>query len=333
MMMLTAAVLLSSHSVDAQDGQRDRAAAQALFDEAVELRDQGATQQACAKFEESLRLDPGVGTRFNLADCFERVGKLASGWTHFLEVAAATEMAGQPERAAMARDRAKKLEPRLAKLRIEPVDPAPGLVIRRGGADVGRAQWGTAIPIDPGRYTIEASAAGRRSWSKQVVIAKEGAQVTVTVPALAAAPTDGSGEPGAGSHLPVTGSSGAEDGDGGAVRGTIGLVMGGLGLAGIGVGSAFGLIAMSKKNEVDELCPDETKCTAAGIAINDEAKTAGTVSTIGFVAGGALLVGGLVLWLTAPSGDGEGQKSAAPYLQVLPTVAQSGPAVLLQGAW
>ncbi len=333
MVVLVAVVVLSSHHAGAQDGQGDRAAAQALFDEAVRLRDEGATERACAKFEESLRLDAGVGTRFNLADCFERVGRLASAWTHFLEVAAATEMAGQPERAAAARDRAKKLEPRLARLRIEPVDPAPGLVITRGGADVGQAQWGTAIPIDPGRYPIEASALGRRTWSKQVVIAKEGEEVTIEIPALAVGPADGQGSSAGGSSSGASQPSGGGDDGGGSTLGTIGLVMGGVGLAGIGVGAAFGVIAMSKKNEVDDLCPDELQCTQEGIAINDEAKTAGYVSTVGFAAGGALLVGGLVLWLAAPADGSDGQQSRTPRLHVLPTVGDAGPAVVLRGTW
>src|SRR5262245_37563455 len=52
----------------------DAAAAEALFREGRQLMDSGAIAQACVKFEESLRLDPALGTMLNLAVCEERAG-------------------------------------------------------------------------------------------------------------------------------------------------------------------------------------------------------------------------------------------------------------------
>ena len=142
------AVLGAALTVTPAAAQTDRAAAQALFDQAVQLRDEGQISEACAKFEESLRLDPGVGTRFNLADCMERDGRFATAWSHFLEVVAATEMAGQGYRADVARARAKKLEPKLSKLQLTPTSPVTGMAIKRNGIVVGQAQWDTAVPVD-----------------------------------------------------------------------------------------------------------------------------------------------------------------------------------------
>jgi len=47
----------------------DKATAQALFDQGKHLAAGGNFQEACSKFEESQRLDPGIGTQFHLASC------------------------------------------------------------------------------------------------------------------------------------------------------------------------------------------------------------------------------------------------------------------------
>src|SRR6516165_8666630 len=76
----------------------DEAEARVLFFEARKLVAAGQYSSACPKFEESYRLDPGIGTNFNLADCYEHTGRIASAWARFLDVAASTRAAGQIER-------------------------------------------------------------------------------------------------------------------------------------------------------------------------------------------------------------------------------------------
>src|SRR5512139_1741852 len=53
----------------------DKAAAEALFDEGRKLMAEGKYAAACAKLEASQKLDAGVGTQLNLADCYEKSGK------------------------------------------------------------------------------------------------------------------------------------------------------------------------------------------------------------------------------------------------------------------
>ena len=86
---------------------------------------QGKHADACPKLEESQRLDPGIGTQFNLAVCYEQVGRTASAWSTFLDVAGAARAAGQTEREKVARQRATALEPRLIRLTI--TAPVPSL--------------------------------------------------------------------------------------------------------------------------------------------------------------------------------------------------------------
>lgn len=158
------------------------ATAHSLFVEARAAMERGAYEEACPKFEESMRLDPAVGTQLNLADCHERVGRVGSAWVEFLDAASMAKSSRQADREKLARARAKALEPRLPKLVIDAeATEEPGLDVLRDGATVGVASWGTPIVVDPGSHDVVASAPGKMSW-RTVVDAKEGQTTKVVVP-------------------------------------------------------------------------------------------------------------------------------------------------------
>lgn len=81
---------------------------------------------------------------------------------------------------------------------------------------------------------------------------------------------------------------------------TVGLVVAGVGVVGLGVGGFFGLRAMSKKKDADEHCDGSACRDQAGVDLRHDARSAGTISTIAFVAGGVATAAGVVLYLTAP---------------------------------
>ena len=156
-------VFIHPWSPPARAADTDEAGARVLFAEARRLVAAGNYAEACPKFEASLRLDAGVGTNFNLADCMEHTGRIASAWARFLDVAAATRLAGQPEREQVARDRAAALEPRLAHLTVQVAAPAPGLVVERDDVSLPPSSWGVAVPIDPGAHAIKVTRAGEEA--------------------------------------------------------------------------------------------------------------------------------------------------------------------------
>ena len=60
--------------------------------------------------------------------------------------------------------------------------------------------------------------------------------------------------------------------------------------------------AKSKLDESNESghCHDGNFCDQTGVDLRSDSKSAALVSTLGFVAGAALIGGGAALWLTAP---------------------------------
>jgi len=91
---------------------------------------------------------------------------------------------------------------------------------------------------------------------------------------------------------------------------------------GIGVGAGFGLAAMSRHDDAQKVCPHAC-ADQHGVDLWNSAHTAGTISTVAFIAGGVALAGGAVLWLTGRNETG------AP-----PTQVTLGPGTLgLRGSW
>jgi hypothetical protein len=279
----------------------DEAAAEALFLEAKRLMAEGKLAEACPKFAESNRLDRGAGTLIHLGDCYEKNHQTASAWATFRDAASAAQGLGRSDWEKLATSRAAALEPKLARLTIKVASPAEGITVTRDGTSTTQASWGVPIPVDIGMHVIEATAAGYGSFRATVVVSNDGARQEVAVPALvrsAGSVARSSTEP-ASTGAPPGADTGASDG---STQRTIGFVIGGIGIAGVAFGAITGLVAVGKNNESKQACPNDGACTSsAAVDANDGARRFGTLSTIGFIGGGAATVAGIVLVLTAPS--------------------------------
>lgn len=282
--------------------QEPKAAAQALFDEAMALRKKGASAEACEKLDESLRLDPAPGTKFYLAECLEQSGKLASAWLLYVEVADAMAASGQQKRETFARERSAALAPKLSRLKI--VVPAsarvPGLVVRRDGVVLGEAQWGFAVPVDAGKHKVEVTAPNQAPFTQTVDVQPGGATETIEVPP--AGPI-ADGAPGAcptviaGSTATAIPAAPSGPSIFGGTFGKAGLAAGGIGVVGLAVGGGLGALAIAKQNESNRGPCDLARdvCNREGLALRADALTAAAGSTIAFVAGGVMLAAGVVL--------------------------------------
>ena len=153
------------------------AIAEELFNDAKRLLDQGKADLACPKFAESLRLSPTLGTRLNLARCYEVQGRTATAWGQYKEVIrlGATDM----KRATVAAERVAALEPKLSRVLLNG-KMEPGLKIKLDVDVLDAAILGTAFPIDPGDHQLELSAPGKTTRTIEQVHVTARAEQTQT---------------------------------------------------------------------------------------------------------------------------------------------------------
>lgn len=280
--------------------ESNKAAAEGLFNEARGLMAAGRYEEAIPKLQASQKLDPGLGTLLNLAECYERSGKTASAWAHYREVAARARQAGATERAAYAEQKSRELEPQVSKVVISVATNAAGdaaLTVRRNGQEVDAAELGVAIPMDPGSHVFEASAPGKQPFSVSVDVAANGETKAVEIPVLAdeAAPA----------AVPVSEPTAVVDAGtmkGGSTQRTAGLIVGGVGVVGVGLGTFFGIKAAGSWADAKDGCRDfPYGCSGESQSLEEDARTQGTLSTVSFIVGGVGLAAGAVLFFTAPS--------------------------------
>jgi hypothetical protein len=302
-----------------------RATAEALFQQAVDLMEQKKFSEACEQFAASQELDPALGTTLYLADCYEQTGKTASAWALFQEAADRARRAQQTDREQIANERAASLKGRLSKLelRIPAARRVQGLEIRINDNAVPSASWNTAMPVDPGKTRIEARAPGKKPWSVEVNVAIGPSSQVVEMAELANAPQTMSTDSASAVSAKLAPS------DPGATQRTIGYVVGAVGVVGLAVGGYFGYHAMDLNKQSKAQCraDDPNACTSEGAAMREDAQSAATVSTITSIGGGVLVGTGLTLVLTAPSASST-RASSTPG-----QVASPGFGVQLRGVW
>lgn len=291
-MRVALVVVLLVAGASAAHAQSAKAAAESAFHKAKDLMAAGDTAGACAAFEQSEQLDPQLGTQYNLALCDEKLGKLTSAWINYSEVAAKDVRGGRRDDSAR---RAKALEPRLTRMVISLAAPVPGESVKIGAIDVS-VLAGTASPIDEGSYEVVASAPGFVRWHGQVDLSGEGKTVTIAVPALVKADV--------GAPLPPDAAVDPSRGHG---RRVVGVVMGSAGLIAIGVGLYLGKQVFDLQGEAQDQCKGQLAPCNGDVqqaqALITDARGKATLADVAIGVGAAALLGGVILYATAPHGE------------------------------
>jgi hypothetical protein len=291
-----------------------------LFKEGRALVKQGKHGEACEKFKKSQELDPQIGTLFNIAQCEEKTGKLASALAAYREVVAKDTNA---ERKALAAEYQSKHEPRVPKIVVQIEKPPVNLVVTLDGS-TGAKPIDANLPnaVDLGDYTVIARADGYRELSTKVHIATEGDTTTVPI-SLALVHSENNVV--VSHNVPAEPAPEPERSHSHRKRyGYIGMGVGG---AAIATGVVFGVIASGKWSDAKAvcggtICPTQMQVDQANALVSD-ARSAGNLSTGFVVAGGVLATAGLLLWVTAPTDEHA--------LQVTPTPTPSSTGLALSG--
>jgi hypothetical protein len=288
----------------AQAATPESGEAERLFGEGKKLYDQGKVEAACQKFEASLANKPGIGTRFHLANCFERIGRAASARALFLEVAEQTRILRQSEREQLARDRALLLEPQITRLVINKQAPEPGLTLKFAGKLAPRESWHRPIELDPGEYEVAASAPGKQPWATKLRVRPgEVGTIRLEIPALkdrpaAVLPVAASEEP---APTPLPSAEGRPD----PTRRTFSLLLAGTGALALVTGAAMGAQSVASHQDAKSLCPASGECTPGERDLQtqlvDNANRARNFAFVGVGVGVSALLCAGYLYFTDPA--------------------------------
>ncbi len=264
-----------------------------LHRQGLALLEAGKVDEACAKLGASVAAERAVAPLADLARCHELQGKIATAYTELVELSVLAEKVGDADRATRAREGASRLAPRLSKLRVEVVEPIPGLVVKRDGVVMTADQLGALAVVDPGLHVVTAEAPGYEPFRAEVRIGADADAKGVLVPRMKkpAAKSPPAPKP------PVPPPPAGDGRRGTSTVGIVGFVGSGVGFVGLVIGTIFGVQTLVEVNEAEEderLCPNK-RCTPLGRLAIDEAETKGIVSTVTLSVGGAALATGVVL--------------------------------------
>ena len=292
----------SATSAGTAAAETDEQRAMVLFERGRKLARDGHCAEAIPTLLESVHYVEGVGPLLNLGNCYESLGKTASAHRYFVraqEIATARDDRRQVEAA----QRARSLEKDLPFLTIHVPDAlrSASTEVRVDGEPWPSSRWDAPQPIDPGTHDVELVAPPNPKQADTVVVRPKGDHVawTARMPrAEPPAPTPVAAVPAA---LPPPPDAPKEHS---STQRTAGLVVGGAGVAGLVAGTIAGIVSISAHSDVTRACATYPRCAtedrSAIDSNNSRARSAGTISTIGFVAGGILLAGGAALFFTSP---------------------------------
>jgi hypothetical protein len=302
---LAAALCLGAPAALAQ-GDTERAGARAAATEGGKAFDEGRYKEAIDLFTRAESLVHAPPHLLFIARSHEKLGQLVKAREAYLKITREKLAADAPdpfkEAQAAATQELSALEPRVPYLTITVKgDGADGATVSMDDQPVPKALVGVPYPVDPGEHKLQATGTGVQS-PVQTITVKEGAKESIE---LALAPAEGAG---AGPGEGASGSGEVSLGDAGPTSGgTNGMRIGayvalGVGVVGLAGGTFFLLQASSKESEADDLCTlpgggcpadkaDEIK------ALDDDASSARTLATVGFIVGGVGIATGVTLFI------------------------------------
>jgi len=307
------------------------ALAESLFREGKRLSSEKKFAEACPKFAESYKLDPGLGTLLNLATCHESEGKPATAWAEFSEAAARAKREGDNDRAQLAEERVRVLEPKLAHVSIAlaPGAAVPGLVVKFDGRELSSAALGLQIPIDPGKHVLEASAPGKQTSAQSfdapstpstlavtVPVLKDGAPAPAATPAPVPAPTQAT--------LQISDATANQPSSNPRTGTIVSAVATGAFVLGTGI---TGVLYSSKRSDFKSANDSEDP---SRFDKRDSAQTLGTVNLVCSI--GALASAGALVYFLVTEGKQESPPASSARIRLTPVVSPQVAGLVLGGS-
>jgi hypothetical protein len=232
--------------------------------------------EECPKLEASA----DAATKKTAAECLERTGKTASAAVIWRE---------------LDQTRADALEPKIPKIVVNAPQNIPGLALQRDGVAI---TAGAPTQVDPGEHVIVATAPGKKRFEKRVTVA-EGETQTVAIDAMED------------DKPPPPPAPPPEEPSNGSTQRTIGVIAAVAGLVAIGVGTGLAISAQGKFDDASSHC-NKGRCDNQGDDLRGSGLKQSSASTGLFIGGGAALLTGVLLYLTAPRAKTTGAIRVGP---------------------
>jgi len=287
---------------------QETADSERLFKEGVRLYQAKQYAEACPLLERSQAAAPTLKARGALALCYEGMGRVASAYKTWKELADQAKEAGAVEQPRMKRalQKIEQLAPHVARVVFQVVESPANVQVSLDGQALASTDLGAAIPVDPGAHTIDAKAPDRVDWHGNFDLGKPDEGKTRSLPIGPLAPIQRvdiqvpEGQPTVDNttyaRVPV------EPTRHWPTLKYVGLATAGAGVVAITIGTIFAVSANSKWSDAKALgCDDNGTCrTRAGADLVNDAGSKATIGTIGIGAGIALVAGGAALWFFTP---------------------------------
>jgi hypothetical protein len=276
---------------------------------------------AIRSLEQVTELRPsGIGGHGKLGECYEKVSRLGSAWEQYTIAQNLALGADDQERAYAMSAKAKKLEPRVARLTIvvpQELRSVNGLSVMHDGHTEEKALWDTPLPVDKGTHVIEVKADGFQTWTQEVDIPVDGHPETILLPTqLVRIPPP---------MLPIVRPVQTWHRPMGWTMTSMGLVSGAA--SGVLLGFAF---RQQSASTISGHCDANNQCDQEGIAMRNRAQGLLQGATATAIVGGVLAAGGITMLIVAPKKKDDTPGKTTGLLWNLDVAPQG---VRLHGTW
>ncbi len=303
--------------------------ADALFKKAKKLLADKKYADACAMFEKVDELDPKIGAKLNVANCFEQWGRLAVAYRWYSD-AHRLAIQSKDDRAPRIKERLDEVDLNVPRVTIRVpsgADPAVITKLTLDGRAMVLASLGEEQRVDPGPHVIEYTVNGETKKKMAPVERGGSSEVELELPKVGATKTGMKVQHGATAQDRVL--VGAPPSPGRTQR-IVGISLASAGVVAVGVAGVLTLGARGRYNDaIDAHCMGSTTmCDPDGLTITADARHTANLATIVTLLGGAAVAGGIVLYVIAPS---KPRASDAHALYVEPRVGSSSGAIVFGG--
>lgn len=276
------------------------ARARTLYKQGLSLEAAGDWAGALAKFEEVAKVKLTPQVRFHIARSKEHLGRLTEALGDYRLAEYEAQQQNAKELGEITKSR-EALEARIPKLVITRGAGAESATIEMDGVEVGEAQVGKEVSVDPGPHRIVAKLRGGQEFEQTVNVA-EGETKTMELVA-----PDDIGK-GGGGVLP-------DDGGGDDVTpppdevklektgpGALPWIIGGIGIVGLGAAGYFALKRNDTDEELKKYCNPEGVCPRSKQGLQDDGEQYALMTNIALGVGVVGIGVATVLFITGSGG-------------------------------